>query len=190
MARETAKKNVKSNAARIQLFRRVTVALFAIQIVWAWLYDSLIPTSFGSAFSLIGGLTFWVGQELVCISLLEKTGAPEYDSSGDLTNCTDLSDPNQLGVMSYAQDVLWVCWAVQVLVTTVSSYLVVLYLPVPALGAYKGFSYFISPLLAARRAQQAGVGSEPSRSDDPRSRLQRRREELRARKGKPAKEEK
>ncbi len=193
MARETAKKNLKSNAARIAFFRQVTGALLVLQLVSAWFHshpadDSSRTASVSSVLGFLACLTFWFGQEWLCISLLEKSGAPERDANGELLDCTDLSDPQQLGVMSYAQDVLWVCWAVQFLVTVVSSYCVILYLPVPILAVVKAFTSFVSPMLAARRSQQQ-EDSKGERGDDARSRLQRRREELRSRKGKTSKDD-
>ena len=191
MARENAKKHVKSNASRLTLFRQISYALLALQVFVLWLSDrdgDLTTLSGLASFAVSVG--FWFGQEMLSIKLLEKCSSPEYDASGDILDCVDLSDPQQLGVFSYAQDLLWVCWGVQFLSSVVSRYFLVLYLPVPAIAVYKGFTTFISPMLA-RRGGAGGAGEESADKtghDDARSRLQRRREELRQRKGKKEKE--
>jgi hypothetical protein len=183
MAKNTAKANIKSNATRLLTFLSITIAVNVLHLAALW-WTSGLPPSFWQTL----GLAFWAGQEFVALKFLQARGAAAYDAEGRLEECIDLSDPAQLGLASYAQDLLWVCWGLQVLSNVVSSYFGFLYLAVPIYGVSKAWSTIISPLLSQRASMQAMAqqqqqqhagGPPPDPNADPRNRLQRRREEAR-----------
>lgn len=178
MAKDTAKKNLRSNEARMKLFWQITAGINAIYLISIAFFGDLW---WGS----ILGWLFWVCQEYLALKLLAARGSPELSETGEILDCIDLSDHNQLGIYTYAQDLLWVCWVSHSL-CAVSSYFLVLYLPVPFVALKKAWEFVISPLLS-RMTQSKAPTPEPQ-EDDVRSRLQRRREQLRARKGKATKE--
>jgi hypothetical protein len=181
MAKETAKKNARSNATRLQWFRTVTTVINAVYLL------NLLVWTEGPMFSVwsIFWMLFWATQEYVALVVLTTHGTAELDASGDVVDCIDLSDPQQLGIYSYAQDLMWVCWAVQLL-TCVSNWFLVLYLPVPITAVVKALPLLQGMFSRSRGPQQTGGMEQPE--DDLRSRLQRRRDQIRQRKGKPVKE--
>lgn len=185
MAKDTAKKNLRSNKSRLALFRGITVVINIVYLLSLVVSVGLEGISVGSLFAVV----FWAVQEYAALALLAARGSGEYNESGELQDCVDIADPQQLGIYSYAQDLLWVCWAVHLL-TSWSSWCFFLYLPVPVVALYKSWSYVLGPLLSrflqSSSSQQQQGDLQPA--DDPRSRLQRRREELRARKGKTSKQ--
>ena len=175
MARDTAKKNLRSNNMRLAVFFAVTVASNLIHVV-------AILLSGEGWWSGLFGISFWSTHQLVALYFLKLKGAASLDEHGDIADCVDISDPANLGMFSYAQDVLWVCWAVQLLSTCISVYFSILYIPIPVLAVSKLWNSVISPILSLRRQhRQEAVGKEQN-DDTPKNRLQRRREQ--ARKGK------
>lgn len=181
MAKETAKRNARTNATRLRWFRIITVAVNAVYLL------SLVLSSEASVLSIwsVCWILFWATQEYAALLALTAHGAPQSDASGDIVDCNDLSDPQQLGLYSYAQDLLWVCWAVQLL-TVVSGWFLFLYIPVPAMAFSKVFP-FLKAIFPGGRSAQSQTAM-PEQEDDLRTRLQRRRDQVRQRKGKAAKE--
>lgn len=181
MAKETAKKNARTNATRLQWFRTVTTAINGVYLL------NLVLWSDGPMFSIwsIFWILFWGAQEYIALLVLTSHGAAQLDASGDVVDCIDLSDPQQLGIYSYAQDLMWVCWAVQLL-TCISNWFFVLYLPVPLMALSKALP-LIQGMFARSRGPQHPQGMEQP-EEDLRSRLQRRRDQIRQRKGKAVKE--
>jgi hypothetical protein len=133
--------------------------------------------------------SFWLGQELLALRFLRQRGEPQFDENGELDAVADLSDPQQLGFASYAQDALWVCWSVQLLTCYVTRWAWVLYLCVPAFAAHKAWTMLVQPLLAMRQqaaaaGQQAGPEGAGQYEADPRARLAKKREEAQTARGK------
>lgn len=200
MAKDTAKKNIKSNQARLRNFLIITVVINALWLLQPFFLAS--EEDGWTIFSILSGLSFWVGQEYFTYNQLFKAGQPVYDENGNLQECIDLSDPDQLGILSYAQDILWSCWALQLLTQFVSSKFWYLYLAIPIFAVYKIWTGFLQPMLnMARGAQQQGQGGDQQQGQggdfsqqqgqgvdeanlpqDAKSRLERKRQEL-ARKG-------
>lgn len=174
MAKETAKRNVKANAARIQKFRLMTIVLAAIQ------FGGLYFRGDAADFWSLVDLAFWTGQEWFMVRLLASAGSASYDQMGNIDSCIDLSDPKQLGFYGYAQDVLWLCWALQPSVFFISPSLRYLWAVVPIFAVWKAWTGLIKPMLAMRgggaEQQQPGAEAPAEESNDPRNRLQRRRE--------------
>lgn len=182
MSKETAKKNIKSNQVRILVFLLITAILNILFTLHVLYIDSAAWTTWEMI--KVQGI-FWLGQELIALKLLWSAGQPVYSpETGALVECVDISDAAQLGLLSYAQDLLWVCWAVQFLSQFVSRTAGMLYLAVPGYGAYKLWEKVISPFLEMRRTQRdaaaaanqdgGAAGEEPM---DARSRLERRKQE-------------
>jgi hypothetical protein len=190
MAKDTAKKNIKSNQVRLRNFLIITVAVNLL-----WLLQPLVlasnddPNSSWTIFSILSGLSFWAGQEYFTLRQLHNAGQPTYDENGNLQDCIDLSDPDQLGILSYAQDILWSCWALQLLTQFVSPKFWYLYLAIPVFAVYKLWTGFLQPMLNLARGQQqqqdptggaaGGNIDESNLPQDPKSRLDRKRQELR-----------
>ena len=162
------------NVSRLRLFLVVTLSINIISIAAAALRGSLFSAAFFS------GTLFWASQEYVALLLLRSRAAPETLPDGEIVECADISSPEELGLYSYAQDLLWVCWAAHGL-SSLSSWFVIIYAPVPAMALYKSKS--IWTLLLGGLFGDSSATSSPSNSDptdsDPRSRLHRRRAELR-----------
>lgn len=183
MAKGTAKANLKNNAARILHFQEITIAINAIHfLMGVWATGSITPSVWD-----VVVLAFWLVQEWGMIYLLKLQGQAECDSNGDLVSCRDISDTEQLGIYSYAQDCLWVCWAVQLLVALVSSYFVVLYFAIPGFAIYKLWGIVFRPLLSrffggGGNDGEDGEGKE--QGDYNKTRAQRRKDEIAMRKEK------
>lgn len=104
----------------------------------------------------------------LCEFTLERTGRPTYDpatkalkSSGE-----DLAAP---GLTEYMFDVIWVTWASAVLVAFFGNWLWLLWVIVPAYGAYKGFG-----LMGAARQMSKMNGVDPNATPAAGNRKQRR----------------
>ena len=212
MAKDTAKKNIKSNASRLRTFLIITVAVNILWLLQPLFFSSSSTTKSISTteegdeveiivddpnawtlFQIIYHLLFWVSQEFFAYQQLYKAGQPEYDSMGNLQSCTDLSDPAQLGLLSYAQDLLWSCWALQLLTQYVSKKFWYLYWLIPIFAVYKIFVSFIKPMLGLasgalgggqQQQQQMAEQQQTEKSaaelpQDAKSRLDRKRQELR-----------
>ncbi|KAG5487389.1 hypothetical protein CUR178_08475 [Leishmania enriettii] len=179
MAKGTAKKNLKKNTARMRVFSIITAAVNALY-VFALLYRN---GSLPSCRDLMA-ISFWVGQEYVAYSTLNKLAQPTLSPEGDLLDCIDASNPQELGYYTFAQDVLWVCWCVQLLCILHPAF-IVFYLPVPATLIYKLWGSVLAPLVSATFG--GGGGGHTGADDDgssgaPRNRQERRKEELKQRK--------
>lgn len=206
MAKDTAKKNIKSNTTRLRTFLIITVAVNLIWSVYAIFFytstssgqdanddennsnpsenSSVVGLSF---FQFLFQLSFWLSQELVAYRLIYNAGQPTYDSAGNLQSCIDLADPEQLDWLSYMQDLMWTCWALQLLTIFVSAKFWYLYWLVPIFAAYKIFVTVIKPLMAMsgvggqqqQQQQQQDGKSAGDLPQDAKSRLNRKRQELR-----------
>ena len=184
MAHDTAKKNNKKNLARLWKFRLITLVVNAVYCFFTIIFNqSFVPGMYD-----VLGLLFWFSQEWIAITLLKVRGAPTTDeASGEIIDCADLSKPEDLGYYSWAQDMLWICWVVQLLVTIVSPYFWAIYAIIPLFGLYKAWSFVIYPLLShllGGRKQQMPEGMPPGGQPmpddmDPRSRLAMRRQDSR-----------
>ncbi|KAH9577713.1 SRP-independent targeting protein 2/TMEM208 [Trypanosoma melophagium] len=176
MAKDTAKKNMRKNETRMRVFTLFTLSVNVISIIFLMYSRGGLP-SLGDLL----GLVFWAGQEYVALSLLKRVATPLYSPTGDLLECADVSNPAELGVYSFAQDVLWVCWVVQLLCYLFHWAFVVFYLPVPATAMYKAWQ-LVGPLIM-QRFYPADAGN--AKTDGmPRTRAERRRQELLQRKKK------
>jgi hypothetical protein len=198
MAKDTAKKNAIANATRLKIFLAITIV---INVIWL-----IAPLSSyfggGSAddtnnsnnewtlFQILWTFSLWAGQEYLAYTQLYKAGQPTLDSeSGKIIDCIDLSDPQQLGILSYAQDLLWVCWALQLLTQYASPKFWLLFYLIPVFAAYKIFTGFIQPMLGMAKmgAQQQQDPNQQSSSSQQegaedtsaKGRLNKKREELR-----------
>lgn len=143
MAKDTAKKNLKSNARRINVFTIITLAVNAIYAGAILYRNGGLP-----GISDLVAIAFWGAQQLFALNALKKLAEPTLGPSGELLDCIDISDPQQLGIYTFAQDALWVCWVVQALCVVHSAF-IVFYLPVPATLLYKIWNSVLKPLLAA-----------------------------------------
>ena len=150
MAKGTAKANVKTNAVRLRNFWAITVACNLVHLAAIWFFSGFPPT-----FWQLTAVSFWAGQQFLAMKVLGSRGAPSFDAAGNVDECINLADPDQLGLAGYAQDLLWVSWALQVLANVVSGYFSMLWLAVPTYGVHKAWGTFIAPMLAQRsQAQQ------------------------------------
>ncbi|KEG11695.1 hypothetical protein DQ04_02361070 [Trypanosoma grayi] len=175
MAKDTLKKNVRRNETRMRIFTIAVFVINAVSIIAIMYYRGSVPHLVD-----IAGVTFWAGQEYMALALLKRFAKPTYSSTGELLDCPDASNPAELGVYSFAQDVLWVCCAVQLLCSLFHWAFVIFYLPVPAMAMYKLW-HLLAPLLLLRRGASA-VGEGDEDSALPRDRMERRRMELMQRK--------
>lgn len=205
MAKDTAKKNVIANASRLKIFLIITIAVNAVWLISPLISffgdkpsetnvaveDSASNNNEWSLFQIIFYLSFWAGQEYFAYIQLYKAGQPSMDAStGKISDCIDLSDPAQLGLLSYAQDLLWVCWGLQLLTQYVSSKFWLLYFLIPVFAVYKIFTGFIKPMLGMAgqamgngQQQQGQDGSEQFQQQEndnsAQGRFNKKREELR-----------
>ncbi|RNF23142.1 uncharacterized protein Tco025E_02890 [Trypanosoma conorhini] len=175
MAKDTAKKNMRRNEARMRTFTVCTWAVNVLSLAYLVYHRGSLP-----CLREVVGLGFWAGQEFVALALLKQFARPSYSSTGELLDCPDASNPSELGVYSFAQDLLWVCWVVGLLCCLFHWAFFLLYLPVPAMAMYKGWS-LIGPLL---RRRQGPTEENAEGAAMPRNRAERRRQELLQRKRK------
>lgn len=181
MAKENAKRNRASNLKRLQLFTTITLVLTALHILHRYF---VVAGDDGIGLRDFFVVSFWFSQEWMAIRLLRAHGTPTLTSSGDIDTCPDLANPLELGVFSYAQDLLWTAWGVQFL-SFLSSWFLALYTAVPAFALHKAWTMFIGPLLSQRSAAvaqaQQPVHEEPVEAEEGAlSKLRRRRGEARA----------
>lgn len=179
MAKDTAKKNLRRNDTRMYIFTLITIAVNVIYVLRIMYRNGGLP-----GFRDLLAIVFWVGQEYLAFSALQSVVRPKYNDQGELVECIDASNPHELGYFSFAQDVLWVCWVIQLLCCFHGAFFV-FYLPVPATVIYKVWHLLLRPLLVARYGWGAEGGNENDNSqgsEAPRNRQKRRAEELRQRK--------
>lgn len=179
MAKDTAKKNWKRNETRMQVFLYITIlvnAVYAVLVLWR--RGGYIRLKDILAFG------FWLGQEYYCWRALKLFSAPTFNAEGTLASCPDASNPRELGVYTFAQDALWVCWVVQSLCCLHPAFFV-FYLPLPATLIYKGYA-LARPLLPSWLAGGSGGvpdGGEAAAGNTTQTREERRREAIQRRKG-------
>jgi hypothetical protein len=167
MAHDVAKKNSKRNAVRIAKFRTITLVINALYI----LLTVLINQSFIPYISDVLWLFFWFSQEWLMITLLATRGAPATDDQGEIIDCSDLAIAESLGMFSYAQDTLWLCWGVQSLTLLVSRWFFAVYLVIPGFALYKAWGFIIYPLLSKvlgggqQQQQQQPMPQQPQELD-------------------------
>lgn len=178
MAKDTAKKNWKKNVARMSVFSYITIAVNVVYLLAILYRNGGLPS-----FADLVAIVFWAGQEYFALGSLKAFAKPTFSPEGDLLDCADASNPKELGYYSFAQDILWVCWVVQVLCIIHPAFFV-FYLPVPATIIYKIWGSVLRPLLASHFSGPRGAegGDEQGSGDGARSRQDRRREEVKQRK--------
>lgn len=179
MAKENAKRNLKKNQQRMRTFKLITVLINILYLLLVFVYHRQRIFYWRS----ILGLAFWLSQEVFCLHALESFGKPTYGADGvTLRSCTDLSNPAELRLYSFAQDILWVCWAVQLL-CGFHGFFFVFYIPVPGIILYKVYS-FAKPFLGALLGRNGGGPMDATENvDQSKSREARRKEALDRRKG-------
>lgn len=179
MAKENAKKTAKSNEARLKTFKLITALANILYLCLVFGYHRRGQFYWRDLL----GLTFWVGQEVFCLRTLENLGKPTFAEDGlTLQSCVNLSNPAELGLLSFVQDMLWVCWVVQVL-CGFHVVFCVFYLPMPGIILYKLYCMAKSlfPSMPSRNGADVSEG-EPENSAKERD--LRRKEAFRRRKGK------
>ena len=115
------------------MFKQITIGL-NVALAAYYLYNGQLLN-----FRTIVMFAFFAVQEYFALVLLERHGKVAYDNFGNIVECLNLSDPKDLGMHSYFQDLLWICWAVEAILAF-TWYGWILYLIVPTYGAYKGYS--------------------------------------------------
>eukprot|EP01061_Rhynchopus_euleeides_P047038 TRINITY_DN9227_c0_g3_i1.p1 TRINITY_DN9227_c0_g3~~TRINITY_DN9227_c0_g3_i1.p1 ORF type:complete len:228 (+),score=83.99 TRINITY_DN9227_c0_g3_i1:56-685(+) len=131
MAKGTAKVNDAKNRQQIQLFRRISVLINAGVIA----YHFCVAGDLISVKTLLC-VAFFAAQEYYTILALENHGKPVFGDEGHIVSCPNLKDTKDLGMYTYVQDLLWVCWATQVILLF-SSFGWIIYMAVPSYGLYK-----------------------------------------------------
>ncbi|CBZ23022.1 conserved hypothetical protein [Leishmania mexicana MHOM/GT/2001/U1103] len=178
MAKETAKRNLRKNKVRMRVFSMITAAVNLLYVLAILYRNGSLPS-----FHDLMAIGFWAGQEYLAYAMLSKVAQPTISPDGDLLDCIDASNPQELGYYSLAQDVLWVCWVVQALCMMHPAF-IVFYLPVPATLIYKVWGSVLKPLVSVYLGGRgAGTGAEEGSSNGPpRNRQERREEALKQRK--------
>ncbi|XQJ24159.1 Protein of unknown function (DUF788), putative [Leishmania guyanensis] len=178
MSKETAKKNLKKNIARMRVFSMITAAVNALYVFAIFYRNGSLPSFYD-----LMAIGFWAGQEYLAYSTLNKLAQPTISPEGGLLDCIDVSNPQELGYYTLVQDILWVCWVVQALCILHPAF-IVFYLPVPATLIYKLWDTVLKPLASAYFGRSgAGTGADDGGSNSPpRNRQERRKEELKQRK--------
>lgn len=126
MAQKAKKDRAKSNAASLNNLHMGSAAVNVIFL----LFHFLLRSRSLFWYSLLSAPAF------VCQFILESSGRPKYDASGALkTAGEDLAAP---GLTEYMWDVIWVTWASVVSAIFFGNWGWLLWLAVPAYGAYLG----------------------------------------------------
>jgi len=149
MAQKARKDRAKSNVAALNNLHMGSLAVNLLFLLFFFTFKSRsIVTWF--IFSL---------PSFLCQFALEKTGRPNVDPNTGAVKSAgeDLAAP---GLTEYMWDVIWVTWAVEVLVLFFGNWVWVLWAVVPAYGAYKGYG-----LLGAAK-QMAGMGAGMGGADN------------------------
>ncbi|KAK0654355.1 hypothetical protein QBC41DRAFT_238306 [Cercophora samala] len=96
----------------------------------------------------------------VCQFILEKSGRPTYDPSTNALKSSgeDLAAP---GLTEYMFDVVWVTWAVAILVALFGNWAWFFWAIVPAYGIYKGYGMFGAARQMAQLGGSADAGVPP-----------------------------
>ncbi|KAF9875515.1 hypothetical protein CkaCkLH20_06896 [Colletotrichum karsti] len=157
MAQKAKKDRAKSNAAALNNLHIGS----AIVNVGFLLFHFLIRSR-----SLFWFILF-SAPALICEFVLENTGRPKYDAGGGLkTAGEDLAAP---GLTDYMFDVIWVTWASVIAVVLFGNWGWILWLTVPAYGAYAGIG-----LLGAGKRMAQGMQGGNDEAPAPVNRRQRR----------------
>ena len=131
MARGNAKQNHHKNREQIAMFRKISLGINSAVLAYHFAVS-------GNLFTLktIFVTAFFAAQEYYTILALENHGKPALGDEGQVVSCLNLQDVKDLGMFTYVQDILWVCWATQ-LVLLFSSIGWIMYAAVPAYALYK-----------------------------------------------------
>eukprot|EP01064_Diplonema_japonicum_P012881 TRINITY_DN2022_c2_g1_i1.p1 TRINITY_DN2022_c2_g1~~TRINITY_DN2022_c2_g1_i1.p1 ORF type:complete len:202 (+),score=41.10 TRINITY_DN2022_c2_g1_i1:62-667(+) len=153
MAKGNAKANDAKNKKLIALFQKISLGINAFVVAYHLGYK-------GDFFSVstILYVAFFAVQEYFALQHLEKHGKPQLGSEGQIVSCVNLADPKDLGLYTYVQDLLWVCWTVQVLLL-ITSYAWFVYVLVPLYGVYKAWDT-VGPMLK-KAAERHSAGQNP-----------------------------
>ncbi|TDZ30250.1 SRP-independent targeting protein 2-like protein [Colletotrichum spinosum] len=160
MAQKAKKDRARSNAAALN---NLHIGSAVVNVAFLLFHFLVRPHSL-----------FWFvllsAPALICEFVLERAGRPKYDAGGSLkASGEDLSAP---GLTDYMFDVVWVTWACVVLVILFGNGGWLLWLTVPAYGAYAG----VGLLGAGKRMMQgAGAGAQNAESAPPPANRRQRR---------------
>eukprot|EP01059_Diplonema_ambulator_P034821 TRINITY_DN799_c1_g1_i1.p1 TRINITY_DN799_c1_g1~~TRINITY_DN799_c1_g1_i1.p1 ORF type:complete len:202 (+),score=39.74 TRINITY_DN799_c1_g1_i1:145-750(+) len=153
MAKGNAKTNDFKNRKLISNFQKITMGINAAVIV----YHLAVKGDFFSVWTILY-IAFFAVQEFYAMKHLEKHGKPQLGSEGQIVSCVNLSDPKELGLYTYVQDLLWVCWTVQILLL-ITSYAWLIYGVVPVYVLYKTWDT-IAPFIK-KAAERHAQGQNP-----------------------------
>lgn len=128
MAQKAKKDRAKYNTATLNNLHIGTLSLNALFIV----FNLLVKRR---------SLLTWFILSIPCLAaefILERSGRPTYDANTKaLRNAgEDLAAP---GLTEYMFDIIWVTWFCLIAVITFGNWGWIIYLAVPAYGAYKGY---------------------------------------------------
>ena len=157
MAQKAKKDRAKANAATLNNMHLESLLVNGFFLISHFLL--------GRPRSLVAYGLF-AAPSLVCEYVLEKSGRPTYDAAGALK--TSGEDLAAQGLTEYMFDVIWVTWAATVAVIAFGNWGWILWVVVPAYGAYLG-----SGLLGMGRqklAQMQGADDAPQPQGNRRSR--------------------
>eukprot|EP00758_Cryptobia_borreli_P009011 Tbor_TRINITY_DN5439_c1_g1::TRINITY_DN5439_c1_g1_i1::g.24357::m.24357 len=196
MAHENAKKSARKNEFRLRLFILISVGISLLSAVIPLIFStpnlsspqlsetinftssqedaSMREHSKFSYTWFLFKLVFWAGHYVPTILLLKQLGRPDRSASGEIISCIDLSIPEQLGMYSYAQDIMWMCWVAHFMSSVVHSIFIILYLPIPGFALYKVFGSVIMPLYNAKTAMHTPVEQQEKRNVQHRKHIRRR----------------
>jgi hypothetical protein len=174
MAKDTAKKALKATTERLALYNYITVGINVLYVLVA-----LWQNSFGMpSFTTIFAATFWYGQEFIMMYLLKWRATPSFGPGGEVVDCPDITQVEQLGVFSYAQDCLWISWICHV-GTMVTWWFWLLYVVVPLFAVYKLWDIVLWPALKSF-LMSPSADPNAGQPDDARTKLRKQREQARA----------
>ncbi|KAI8234935.1 SRP-independent targeting protein 2-like protein [Colletotrichum sp. SAR 10_99] len=158
MAQKAKKDRAKSNAAALNNLH-IGSAIVNVSFL---LFHFLIKSRSLFWFILLSA------PALICEFVLENAGRPKYDAGGGLKASGE--DLAAAGLTEYMFDVVWVTWASVVLVILFGNWGWLLWLAVPAYGAYAG----VGLLGAGKRMAQGMQGAGNNEAPVPANRKQRR----------------
>lgn len=131
MAQKAKKDRAKSNAAALNNLHIGAAVVNVLFLAWNFLFKSRSLL----AYVLLSLPSF------VCQYFLENAGRPKFDpATGALRSSGE--DLAASGLTEYMWDVVWVTWACQVLVMLFGNWFWLLWVVVPAYGAFKGYGLF------------------------------------------------
>jgi hypothetical protein len=144
MAQKAKKDRARTNTIALNNLHKGSVAVNFAFLLFYWFFKSR---------SLFLYALFSV-PAIICEIVLERAGRPAYDAATQAlkTAGEDMSSP---GLTEYMFDIIWVTWACEVLVILVGNKGWLLWLVLPAYGAYQGYS-----LLGMRKQMSEMAGAE------------------------------